>query len=62
MAEIAHQLPTTRLVAFPVMSERLRGEHWWASGPAMRLLLTEYVKYVIAQARIRLNGASRGLA
>ena len=62
MAEIAHQLPNTRLVAFPVMSERLRAEHWWASGPAMRLLLTEYVKYVIAQARMRLNGPSRGLA
>lgn len=62
MAEIAHQLPNTRLVAFPVMSERLRAEHWWASGPAMRLLLTEYVKYVIARTRMRLNGASRGLA
>jgi uncharacterized SAM-binding protein YcdF (DUF218 family) len=62
MAEIAHQLPDMRLVAFPVMSERLRAEHWWASGPAMRLLLTEYVKYVIARARMRLNGPSRGLA
>jgi uncharacterized SAM-binding protein YcdF (DUF218 family) len=62
MAEIAHQLPNTRLVAFPVMSERLRAEHWWASGPAMRLLLTEYVKYIVAQARMRLNGPSRGLA
>ena len=56
MAEIAHQLPDIRLVAFPVMSERLRAEHWWASGPAMRLLLTEYVKYVIARTRMRLNG------
>jgi uncharacterized SAM-binding protein YcdF (DUF218 family) len=62
MAEIAHQLPNTRLVAFPVMSERLRAEHWWTSGPAMRVLLTEYVKYVIVRARIRLNGAARGLA
>jgi uncharacterized SAM-binding protein YcdF (DUF218 family) len=62
MAEIAHQLPNTRLVAFPVMSERLRRDHWWASGPAMRLLLTEYVKYIVAQARMRLNGPSRGLA
>jgi uncharacterized SAM-binding protein YcdF (DUF218 family) len=56
MAEITHQLPNTRLVAFPVMSERLRTEHWWASGPAMRLLLTEYVKYIVAQARMRLKG------
>jgi hypothetical protein len=28
----------------------------------MRLLLTEYVKYIVARARMRLNGASRGLA
>jgi uncharacterized SAM-binding protein YcdF (DUF218 family) len=62
MTEIAHQLPNTRLVAFPVMSERLRTDHWWASGPAMRLLLTEYVKYIVARARMRLNGPSRGLA
>jgi uncharacterized SAM-binding protein YcdF (DUF218 family) len=62
MAEIARQLPNTRLVAFPVMSERLRTDHWWASGPAMRLLLTEYVKYIVARARMRLNGPSRGVA
>jgi uncharacterized SAM-binding protein YcdF (DUF218 family) len=62
MAEIAHQLPNTRLVAFPVMSERLRGEHWWASGSAMRLLLSEYMKYIVARTRMRLNGPSRGLA
>jgi uncharacterized SAM-binding protein YcdF (DUF218 family) len=62
MAEIAHQLPNTRLVAYPVISERLRAEHWWTSGPAMRVLLAEYVKYVIVRARIRLNGAARGLA
>jgi uncharacterized SAM-binding protein YcdF (DUF218 family) len=62
MAEIAHQLPNTRLVAFPVISERLRAEHWWASGSAMRLLLSEYMKYIVARTRMRLNGPSRGLA
>jgi uncharacterized SAM-binding protein YcdF (DUF218 family) len=62
MAEIAHQLPNTRLVAFPVMSERLRAEHWWASGSAMRLLLSEYMKYIVARTRMRLNGPSRDLA
>jgi uncharacterized SAM-binding protein YcdF (DUF218 family) len=59
MAEIAHQLPNIRLVAFPVMSERLRGEHWWTSGSAMRLLLSEYVKYIVARTRMQLNGPSR---
>src|SRR5262249_42951582 len=62
MAEIAHQLPLTRLVAYPVTSDRLRAEHWWASGPAMRRLLSEYVKYIVAQARMRLDPASGRLA
>ena len=55
MAEIAHQLPRARLVPFPVTSDRLRAEHWWANGPAMRLLLSEYLKYIVAQARMRLD-------
>jgi uncharacterized SAM-binding protein YcdF (DUF218 family) len=59
MAEIAHQLPNVRLVAFPVTSDRLRAEHWWASGPAMRRLLSEYVKYIVAQARMRLDPSGR---
>jgi uncharacterized SAM-binding protein YcdF (DUF218 family) len=62
MAEIAHQLPRTRLVAFPVTSDRLRGEPRWASGPAMRLLLSEYVKYIVARVRMRLDPASGRLA
>ena len=55
MAEIAHQLPHIRLVAFPVTSDRLRTERWWASPPAMRVLLSEYVKYIVARARMRLD-------
>ena len=62
MAEIGHQLPRIRLVAFPVPSDRLRAEHWWANGPAVRLLLSEYVKYIVAQARMRLDPASGRLA
>ena len=62
MAEIAHQLPNVRLVAYPVASDRLRAEHWWASGPAVRRLLSEYVKYIVAQARMRLDPASGRLA
>ena len=59
MAEVAHQLPNVRLVAFPVTSDRLRAEHWWASGPAVRRLLSEYVKYIVAQARMRLDPSGR---
>ena len=62
MAEIAHQLPDATLVPFPVISERLRAEPWWANGAAMRLLLSEYLKYIVAQVRMRLDPASGRLA
>ena len=58
MAEIAHQLPGVALLPFPVVADRLRAEPWWASGTTMRLMLSEYIKYVVAQMRIRLDPAS----
>jgi uncharacterized SAM-binding protein YcdF (DUF218 family) len=54
MAEIAHQLPGVTLVPFPVVSDRLRAEPWWASGATMKLMLSEYLKYIFACIRIRL--------
>lgn len=57
MAEIAHQLPGATLVSFPVISERLRTEPWWANPTIMRLLLSEYLKYIVARARMRLDPA-----
>lgn len=50
MAELSHQLPQTVLIEFPVVSDRLKAG--WAHGPTLRLLFTEYVKYVAAVARI----------
>jgi len=58
MAEIAHQLPGVALVPFPVVSDRLRAEPWWASGATMRLMVSEYLKYIFARLRIRLNPAA----
>src|ERR1700733_3225156 len=55
LAEIAHQLPGVSLVPFPVVAEKLRAEPWWANGTTMRLVLSEYLKYVVAQMRIRLR-------
>src|SRR6476659_2901807 len=57
MAEIAHQLPDAILVPYPVVSDRLRTEPWWSSSAIARLLLSEYMKYIFAQVRIRLNPA-----
>lgn len=55
MAEIAHQLPSAHLVPFPVVSETLRNEPWWTSGATAKLLLSEYLKYIFALARMRLD-------
>jgi uncharacterized SAM-binding protein YcdF (DUF218 family) len=55
MAEMAHQLPDATLVAFPVISQRLRSEPWWSSGATMRLMALEYLKFLYAQVRMRVN-------
>jgi uncharacterized SAM-binding protein YcdF (DUF218 family) len=53
MAELARQLPDVDLIPYPVVTERMRGEPWWASGPTARLLFFEYLKYIVAQVRMR---------
>jgi uncharacterized SAM-binding protein YcdF (DUF218 family) len=55
MAEIAHQLPTVALVPFPVVSDRLKTDPWWSNGTTARLLVSEYLKYLVTQVRIRLH-------
>src|SRR3954462_2768354 len=58
MAELAKQLPDTTLVPFPVVTDKLRNEPWWASAPTARLILSEYVKFVVAQLRMRIEPAA----
>jgi hypothetical protein len=48
-------LPNVRLVPFPVVTERQRAEPWWASVANVRLMVTEYLKYLFAQLRIALK-------
>ncbi len=56
IAEIAHQLPDVALLPFPVIT--LHAEPWWTRGPTMKLMLSEYLKYVAARMRIRLDPAA----
>ncbi len=58
MAELAHQLPDVTLIEFPVVTERQRSEPWWSSGAKARLLITEYLKFVVALVRMRVAPAS----
>ena len=56
LAEIARQLPDVKLVAFPVVSDRVRADSWWSSPATARLLFFEYLKYMVALTRMRLDG------
>ncbi len=60
MAELSHQLPDIALIAFPVVSDRLKAG--WTHGPVLRLLFTEYVKYMVAVARMRVPAIDRMFA
>ena len=55
LAELAHELPQTELIPFPVVSERLRNGAWWNDLGVARLWVGEYVKYLVALVRIRLR-------
>ena len=61
MAEIAHQLPGVTLIAFPVLSEKLRAEPWWSSAATARLIALEYLKFVFSHVRMQVN-PSAGVA
>jgi uncharacterized SAM-binding protein YcdF (DUF218 family) len=55
LAEIEHQLPDVTLVPFPVITEHQRAEPWWSNASSVRMLASEYLKYLVAIARIRLD-------
>jgi len=55
LAEIAHQLPDVTLIAYPVISEKVRTEPWWESISTTRFLVAEYLKYLFALLRMGLD-------
>jgi uncharacterized SAM-binding protein YcdF (DUF218 family) len=55
LVELAHQLPGVELVPFPVVTERLRAKPWWSNYDTAKLLFSEYVKYIVASIRMRLD-------
>jgi uncharacterized SAM-binding protein YcdF (DUF218 family) len=54
IVELSHAMPDIVLIPFAVVGDKWRDEPWWTSGAALRLLLSEYVKYVAAAMRVRL--------
>ena len=55
MAELAHQLPDVTLIAFPVISEKVKTEPWWSNTDTARFLVAEYLKYLFALTRMSLD-------
>jgi uncharacterized SAM-binding protein YcdF (DUF218 family) len=54
IVELSHAMPDITLIPFAVVGEKWREEPWWTSGATLRLLLSEYVKYIAAEVRVRL--------
>lgn len=54
IVEMSHAMPDIELIPFSVIGDKWRDEPWWTSGPTLRLLLSEYVKYCAAEVRVRL--------
>ncbi len=54
IVELSHAMPDVELIPFVVIGDKWRDEPWWMSGGTLRLLLSEYVKYVAAEVRVRL--------
>ncbi len=52
--ELERSLPDVAIVPYPVVTGRFRDGSWWRDGATLTLVVTEYVKYVAALARLRL--------
>ena len=54
LVEMSHAMPDIKLIPFVVVGDKWREEPWWTSSATLRLLLSEYVKYIAAEVRVRL--------
>jgi uncharacterized SAM-binding protein YcdF (DUF218 family) len=53
LAELSHQLSDIALIPYPVLSSRLRTEPWWSNGDTTRVVVSEYLKFLYAEVRMR---------
>ncbi|RLP74199.1 YdcF family protein [Xanthobacter tagetidis] len=53
MLELERALPEVEFVPYPVVSTRMQAEQWWRDPPTLKLILKEYLKYVMAAVKIR---------
>jgi uncharacterized SAM-binding protein YcdF (DUF218 family) len=55
LLELRRVLPDTTLIAYPVISQSLKLDHWWMDPSSIRLLVSEYVKYAGATFQLRVE-------
>lgn len=54
LVEMSHAMPDIALIPYAVVGEKWREEPWYEGGTTLRLVLSEYVKYVAAKLRVHL--------
>jgi uncharacterized SAM-binding protein YcdF (DUF218 family) len=57
IAELTHELPDVTLIEYPVLTAQQRAEPWWSNGATARLVISEYLKYVVTVVRLRVTPA-----
>ena len=55
IVEFSHRMPDVALLPYPVVGEKWRNEPWWRGGAALRLLIFEYAKFLLASSRAALD-------
>jgi uncharacterized SAM-binding protein YcdF (DUF218 family) len=61
LAEFSRAVPGVELIAHPVASRYVHLVGWWADRSSARILIGEYLKYLLASARIRAHEAMQAL-
>jgi uncharacterized SAM-binding protein YcdF (DUF218 family) len=57
MLEIGHRLPDVTLIPFPVVTGQSSAWPWWPNTGSAKTLVFEYLKFIVAAARIGLEPA-----
>lgn len=57
IVELSHAMPDITLIPYAVVGGKWREEPWWSNSGTLRVVLSEYVKYVAAELRVRLADA-----
>ena len=55
LMELARIAPDIEFVPYPVRTERLDLDRWWADSFVMRVMIAEYSKYLLARLHIRVG-------